>query len=289
MITIKQVYKSFESVKALENINITVKKGTIYGIIGENGAGKTTLIKTLVGIYEQDAGEITVEGEPVYDNNKVKSKIGYVADQNQYFTTYRISDLIQFYKATYPSFSEDFFHQANEKMGLDIKKKVYQLSKGMQMRLALLLNLSIQPEILVLDEPTSGLDAIVKKEVLDLIIQEVEQRQMTVFISSHHLNELERICDEISIIHKGHVTYQSSVDDLKQKVKKVQVIFEESIPDNLNEWEEVIDVNRIGSVHYIITKNYSAKFEEKIQKCGVKLLETIPLTLEEIFVYTNKE
>lgn len=289
MIRIENATKSFGDFKALDGVNITINKGTIYGIIGENGAGKTTLIKSLVGIYTLDAGSITVDGEPIYENNKVKRVIGYVADQNQYFKSYRIKHLVDFYKETYPTFSVEKFHEYNKKMKLNIEKKVHQLSKGMQMRLALILNLAISPEILVLDEPTSGLDAIVKKEILDLIIQEVEEREMTVLISSHHLSELERICDEMSMISHGHVTYQSTVDDLKQKVKKVQVVFEGKVPTELYQWADVLDVTHIGSVYYIVTREYNKAFEEKVRACGVKLLEAIPLSLEEIFIYTNKE
>lgn len=288
MIKIEGATKSFGEFKALDKIDITIKKGTIYGIIGENGAGKTTLIKSLVGIYTLDEGSITVDGESIYENNKIKCKIGYVADQNQYFKGYRIKHLIEFYKETYPTFSEEAFHVYNQKMKLNTHKKVYQLSKGMQMRLALILNLAIKPEILVLDEPTSGLDAIVKKEILDLIIQEVEEREMTVLISSHHLSELERICDEMSMIGHGHITYQSTVDDLKQKVKKVQVVFEKKVPEELSEWKDILDISHIGSVYYIVTREYSQEFEDRIRNLGVKLLEIIPLSLEEIFIYTHK-
>lgn len=288
MIKIENATKCFGEFKALDGVNINIEKGTIYGIIGENGAGKTTLIKSMVGIYTLDSGSITVDGEPIYENNKVKRTIGYVADQNQYFKGYRIKHLIAFYEDTYPTFSVEAFHEYNKKMKLNIEKKVHQLSKGMQMRLSLILNLAIKPEILVLDEPTSGLDAIVKKEILDLIIQEVEEREMTVLISSHHLGELERICDHMSMINHGHVTYQSTVDDLKQKVKKVQVVFEGEVPTEIEKWQDVLDLTHIGSVYYIVTRDYSKNFEDKIRACGVKLLEAIPLTLEEIFIYTNK-
>ncbi|MGL4737884.1 MAG: ATP-binding cassette domain-containing protein, partial [Cellulosilyticaceae bacterium] len=212
-----------------------------------------------------------------------------VADQNQYFKSYRIKHLIDFYQSTYATFSIEKFHEYNKKMKLKLDKKVYQLSKGMQMRLALMLNLAIQPEILVLDEPTSGLDAIAKKEVLDMIIQEVEAREMTVLISSHHLSELEKICDEMSIISHGKVTYQSTVDELKQQVKKVQVVFEEKVPVELYQWPDILDVTHIGSVYYLVTKAYHQGFEDRLRDCGVKLLEVIPLSLEEIFIYTNRE
>ncbi|WP_051003984.1 ATP-binding cassette domain-containing protein [Gottschalkia acidurici] len=163
MIKIRNVHKSFENFKALDDISIDIKKGTIHGLIGENGAGKTTLIQSLVGIYTVDEGEILIDGKTIYDNNDVKKDIGYVADRNQFFTGYRIKELIEFFSYIYPTFSKESFDNYNKKLNLDVNKKVKQLSKGMQMRLSLMLNLAIHPKVLVLDEPTSGLDAIVKK------------------------------------------------------------------------------------------------------------------------------
>ncbi|OON97044.1 MAG: ABC transporter, partial [Epulopiscium sp. Nele67-Bin005] len=278
LVNIYNAKKQFGDFLAIDNINITINKGEIHGVIGENGAGKTTLIKSLVGIYELDSGTIEVLGEPVYENKLVKQKIGYVADQNQYFKNYKLEDLVRFYEDTYPTFSREKFNQYNTYSPLKLNKKVYQLSKGMQMRLALMLNLSIFPEFIVLDEPTSGLDAIAKKEILGWIIAEVEEREMSVLISSHHLMELEKICDTISMIHQGKITYQTTVDGLKEQIRKVQVVFSGEVPD-LQKWSEVLEVSNIGSVYYIVTNKFDDIFVNKLSTCGVKLLEIIPLTL----------
>ena len=287
MIEIKNVTKHFDNFKALEDVSIKVTKGTIHGLIGENGAGKTTLIQAIVGIYTTDSGSIKIDGEDVYDNNEIKSKIGYVADRNQYFKSYRISDLVSFFELTYPKFSKESFHEYNKIMKLDTRKKVKQLSKGMQMRLSLILNLSLHPEVLVLDEPTSGLDAIVKKQILDIILAEVLEKKMTVIISSHHIGELERICDEITIINHGRVARQSTLDGLKHDIKKLQVVFSQA-PVELESHEEILNVENIGSVYYIVTDQYDDKFTDKLKNMGATLIETIGITLEEIFIYTSK-
>lgn len=163
MIEIRGVSKRFGDFKALDDVNINIKKGTIHGVIGENGAGKTTLLQMMAGVYDVEEGEILIEGEDVYDNNKIKNKIGYVADRNQYFKDYKVSEMVDFYTGIYNNFSRDDFKKYNRLFKLNMTRKVKQLSKGMQMRLSLMLNLSIRPEVLILDEPTSGLDAIVKK------------------------------------------------------------------------------------------------------------------------------
>ena len=245
MIEVIDVSKSFEGFLALENINIRIKKGSIHGIIGENGAGKTTLLQMMAGVYDVEEGKIWIDGEDVYDNNKVKNKIGYVADRNQYFKDYKILEMVEFYAGIYDNFSRDDFEKYNELFGLNPDKKVKQLSKGMQMRLALMLNLSTRPEILILDEPTSGLDAIIKKDLLDILIGQVYERGVTIVISSHHIGELEKFCDDFTILNKGKVKYQSNIEGLKENVKKLQAIFKEDVEDELEKIEGI----KIGRAH----------------------------------------
>lgn len=286
MIKIEHISKSFDGKKVLDDVSIHVKPGTIYGLIGENGVGKSTLIQCLTGIYQQDEGIIEIAGQAVYENNEIKSAIGYVADRNQFFSGYRIDQMVKFFKETYPSFSEERFKLYNETFKLGMKQKVKNLSKGMQMRLSLMLNMAIMPKVLILDEPTSGLDALAKKQVLDFLIEQVDETGMTVVISSHHLSELERICDEITMLSKGKVMYQSSVEELKTKVKKLQVVFNGEPPRDLKAWSEFLSVDRIGSVYYLVTNHYSMELEEKLKASGAFLVETIGLNLEEVFVYT---
>lgn len=288
MIEVIGVSKVFGNFKALDNINIKIKKGTIHGIIGENGAGKTTLLQMLAGVYEVEQGQIIIDGENVYENNKIKNKIGYVADRNQYFKDYRVSEMVDFYSGIYDNFSKDDFAEYNKMFKLDLSRKIKQLSKGMQMRLSLMLNLSNRPEVLILDEPTSGLDAIVKKNLLDILIKQVYEREVTIVISSHHIGELEKICDEVTILNKGKVKYASNIDEIKKNVKKLQVIFKGDVEEKLNKIDDIINIEKIGSIYYLITDNYSEKLIADLKNIGAELIENIGLTLEEIFIYTNK-
>ncbi len=287
MFKVEHVSKSIGGKKILEDISMEIKPGMIHGIIGENGAGKSTLIQCLVGIYKQDEGSIQLDEQGIYENNISKMKIGYVADRNQYFKHYKVSQMVTLFKEVYPNFSEEKFHTYNETLKLTLNTKVKNLSKGMQMRLALMLNLAARPELLVLDEPTSGLDALAKKQVLDFIIEETEKEQMMVVISSHHLSEIEQICDEITMLSHGKIIYQSSVEELKQRVRKLQVVFKDKAPDNLDKWQEVLKIEHIGSVYYIVTNEYSKALEDKLNEAGAFLIETIGLNLEEVFIYTS--
>ncbi|MBU5427042.1 ABC transporter ATP-binding protein [Tissierella pigra] len=288
MIEVLDVRKDFGDFTALDDINIRIKKGTIHGIIGENGAGKTTLLQILAGIYDTKEGKVLVEGEEVYDNNKVKHKIGYVGDRNQYFKDYKIREIVEFYSGIYENFSKTDFQIYNKIFRLNLDKKIKQLSKGMQMRLSLMLNLSIRPEILILDEPTSGLDAIVKKDLLDILIDQVHERELTIVISSHHISELEKICDEITILNKGKIKYQSNIDEIKENVKKLQVVFEGDVEKEIHQLENIIDIEKIGSVYYLVTDNYGEVLIADLKEIGAQLIENIGITLEEVFVYTSK-
>ena len=286
MVKIEHVCKSFNGQEVLKDVSIEVKPGSIYGIIGENGVGKSTLIQCLTGVYKVDEGTILIDGQPVYENNLVKEQIGYVADRNQFFNSYRVEQMVTFFEETYPKFSREKFNAYNETFKLNPKTKVKNLSKGMQMRLSLMLNMASMPKVLVLDEPTSGLDALAKKQVLDFLIEQVDETGMTVIISSHHLSELERICDEITMLSKGEVVYQSSVEDLKSKVKKLQVVFEKEAPEDLDKWHGVLNVDHVGSVYYVVTNDYNAALEKRLKLAGAMLVETIGLNLEEVFIYT---
>ena len=190
MIQIKGLCKGYQagSDYVVRDIDMKVEKGTIHGLIGHNGSGKTTIIKCLAGIFPADEGEVKVCGENVYNNVDVKKKIGYVADNNQMFRSYRMKKMAQFYENVYPEFSMEDYHYLAHKFLVDPDKKVSQMSKGQQMRASFVLNMARHPEVMILDEPTSGLDAMAKNELLNCLVNAVENDGMTVLISSHHLS-----------------------------------------------------------------------------------------------------
>lgn len=287
IIKVNQVSKSFGKFQAVNNVSLEVAPGSIHGLIGENGAGKTTLIQCIVGIYKYDQGEILIDGKSVWENDEAKQMIGYVADRNQFFKGYKVKELVDFFEAMYPSFSRKDFERYNGIFKVKVDKKVTQLSKGMQMRVSFMLHLASNPKVMVLDEPTSGLDAIAKKQLLDLLIEAVEEKQMAVLISSHHLTELEKICDEVTFINQGRVAYQSTIDDLKSSIKKLQVVFEEEAPEDLIYWDEFVNVEKLGSVYYGITDCYTQDLENKLRSVGARIVEPIGMNLEEIFIYTD--
>lgn len=286
MIEIVNGCKSLSDKEVLRDINLKIEKGSIFGLIGPNGAGKTTLIKNITGIYKLDKGDVKVKGESVFDNNIIKNIIGYVTDENNLFNYFNLKDIVKFYSYSYKSFSMDRFNKLNEVFQLPEKKSIRKFSKGMKMRLSIMLNLSIMPEILVLDEPTNGLDPIVKRQFLNILLEDAAERGTTIFISSHNLSELERICDSIAILNKGEIKYSNSIENMKKSIRKIQVVFKDEAPENLEKWEEIIKTEKVGRVYNIVTKDYNKKFMDKLNNCEVIFQEEIDLSLEDMFIYS---
>lgn len=285
MIEVNNLSFEIDGKQILENINIRIDKNKIFGIIGPNGVGKTTLLRCLTGIYKGTSGNVLYDGQDVYDNIDVKNKIGYVADENIMQTNFKVSEILKYYKYSYKNFDEKKFNELNKIFKIQINKYIFQLSKGMKMRLSIMLAFSIHAEYLILDEPTSGLDAILKNKLLKIFADEVFENGTTIIISSHHLNELERICDDVAILDKGIVTYENSVENMKNKIKKIQVAFDEPVYEEDLKLKGIFKISRVGRVFTIITDEYDGEFIKSLEKFKPLFIEEIDLSLEDIFIY----
>lgn len=286
MIEITNGHKYLGNNEVLKKINMKVEKGSIFGLIGPNGAGKTTLIKHIMGIYKFDSGEMKVKGENVYENIDVKKVMGYVTDENNLMNSFNLKQLTKFYSLSYEKFDMERFYELNKIFQLPYRKRIKKFSKGMKMRASIMLNLSFMPEILILDEPTNGLDPIVKKKFLNILVEEVADRGTTILISSHNLLELERICDSVAILNKGEIKYSNSIENMKKNIRKIQVVFKDEFPKGLEEWDEIITIEKIGRVYNIVTKNYNEEFINKLSSLNIMFQEEIDLSLEDMFIYS---
>lgn len=218
MIEINGLTKNFDGYVALRDFCMSVKPGSIYGLVGVNGSGKTTAIKHIAGIIRGDGGSVRIGGDEVYDNEKVKAKVGYVPDELYFFPQYNLKMLGKFHAKMYANWNESRFEELLALMGLDKKRRVGRFSKGMQKQAALALSLSSMPEVLLLDEPIDGLDPIVRKKIFEWIIGDVAERKMTVLVSSHNLKEMDGICDTVGIIKDGKMLVERDIDELKTEM-----------------------------------------------------------------------
>lgn len=288
LITVKNVVKKFDKFTALNHFNMNVSEGSIYGLVGPNGSGKTTTIKHLIGMYKQDEGEILVNDEKVYDNEKVKSKIAYISDDLYFFHGYSIKDMAKFYSKIYKDFSFEKFNELQKVFNIDIKRKVNKLSKGMKKQVAFWLTISCSPEIMILDEPIDGLDPIMKENVWKILLEEVKKRKMTVIISSHNLKELENVCTNIGIMKNGKMVLEKELEKKDNNIQKVQIVFSNNSQiGKIREKLSILKEEKVGSVYYFIIKGEQKEIEDILNKYKLTLMEFLPLSLEEVFMFEN--
>lgn len=289
MIELSGVNKSFAQLQALNNVSLSVYKGSIYGLVGSNGAGKTTLLKILAGIYRPDAGEVKIDDQAVYENNLIKARTVFIPDYIYYFPNHTVNDLAKFYARIYPQWSQERFEKLQPVFAIDRQRRTRSLSKGTLRQLAFWMGLSLRPDVMILDEPLDGLDPVMRKKVKHLIIQDVAERFMSVLISSHNLRELEDICDYIGILHQGKMLLQKDLDELKSDVHKIQIAFAGDIPTTLLEEIPTLHQERRGSVLILIVRGNHEEIMQRLQAYQPAILDILPLTLEEIFIYEMGE
>ncbi|MFI3326324.1 MAG: ABC transporter ATP-binding protein [Clostridia bacterium] len=214
-IEIKNLTKEYKNFK-LDNINLTVPKGTIMGFIGENGAGKSTTISCILNLVNKDSGEIEVLGTDISDF-KIKEEIGVVLDEPCFPDCFKIKDVQKIMSSGYNSWNNDEFLRYIKKFSLPKDKKIKEFSKGMKMKLSIAVALSHNSKLLIMDEATSGLDPVVRNEILDEFLDFMQDEEHSILISSHILSDLEKICDYITFIHKGKIVFSENKDELLEK------------------------------------------------------------------------
>ena len=286
MIEARNVVKAFDGFRALDGLTMTVPKGSVYGLVGPNGAGKSTLLRHVTGIYRQDSGEVLLEGEPIYENPAAKARISSIPDELYYFLSASTRDMARFLKGFYPKFDQNRYKTLRDLFSqVDEKRPMRRLSKGMQKQAAFWLSLCCRPEVLVLDEPVDGLDPVMRRQVWSLLMADVAQEGTTVLVSSHNLRELEDVCDRVGILSHGKVLIERSLTDLQENLVKMQVVFQERELPRLPEDLEVLHVSQVGRIHTLIVRGNATDVTNRLAVYAPILMEALPLTLEEIFIY----
>ena len=226
MLNMQQVTKTFGNFTALNNLSMHIPKGAVYGLVGPNGAGKSTAIRLLTGVYRPDQGEITLEGQKIYENPEAKTRIAYIPDEIFYFPSASLEDMRKYYKGFYPKFDDELFSRLYDVFQLPKKGQIRRFSKGMQKQAAFHLSICTRPDVLILDEPVDGLDPVMRRQVMSLILSDVAQRETTVLISSHNLREWEDVCDHVGIMDKGQMLLEKSLASMQGNTVKLQMVGE---------------------------------------------------------------
>lgn len=286
MIRVSHVEKHFDSFHCLKDLTMTVPTGAVYGLVGPNGAGKSTILRHISGVYQPESGEVEVGGESVYENPLIKGKLACIPDELFYFTSASTKDMMRFYKGSYPKFDMERYEHLKEAFPeVNENAPMRRLSKGMQKQAAFWLALSCRPEYLLLDEPVDGLDPVMRRQVWSLMLKDVASNGTTVLVSSHNLRELEDVCDWVGILSHGSMMIERSLKELQGNVVKMQVVFQEREAPEFPEDMEILHISQVGRIHTVIVRGTAEEATNRLAVYSPVLLEALPLSLEEIFIY----
>ena len=285
MIQLTGVTKKFGDFTALDGVDLMIPKGTSFGLLGSNGAGKSTILRLLSGIYSAESGSVTIDGENVFDNVKVKERVFFINDETIQFGGFTLKDLKNYYKGFYPIFSDELFEELRETVKLPLDKKTERFSKGMKRQAIVITGLACQTDYLLLDEAFDGLDPTMRIIVKRMLVDAMLDRQLTTVISSHNLKEINEVCDSVALLHQGKMLFNRDLDSVKGSIHKVQAAFNEEYTREDFEKYGILHYSRSQSIHYIIMEGTEEEIREKLSEKKPIVLDLIPLTLEEIFIY----
>ncbi|HOZ50193.1 MAG TPA: ABC transporter ATP-binding protein [Candidatus Hydrogenedentes bacterium] len=268
-------------------LDLRVPTGAIYGFIGPNGAGKTTTIDLIMGMGGKDGGEIEVFGlDHVNEEVAVKRQVGYVSPDLFFNAWGRVNRLIGFYRSFYPDWDDDYCTALLKRLKIGWTDKIATLSYGTRTKLGLVLALSHRPALLLLDEPFAGLDAVSKQEVLGELFEAVQDEKRTVFVSSHNLDDIERITDHLGIIHNGKLLLEDSTAALIERFRMADYTASNgATPATL----PGVYVQKRDGDRWRLLLDTQADAAGALEAQGFREVSTSPVTLEELFVGLVKE
>ena len=285
MLNIRCVSKKLGNKKVLDQVNLQIQDGSIFGLVGPNGAGKSTLLRILAGVIREDAGVVTWDNEPIFDNPAVKKDILFISDEPYYFYNASISDMKQFYQLWYPSFDEDEYAHYLKLFHLDEKMPLAQFSKGMKRQGFIIFALAIAPKLLLLDEVFDGLDPMMRLMFQRALAKSVEEKKMTVLISSHNIRELEDICNSFGILDDHCITTSGDIESVRENVHAIQLAFKEEVDPSLFDHLDVLSIRVESKFAKLVVKGNVEKIINYLRSLDPVILEVQNINLEEVFLY----
>ena len=285
MIQTDKLTKRFEDFTALNSITCSIPKGCIYGMVGSNGAGKSTFLRLITGVYKADGGKVLIDDQNVYENPLAKEHMAYVPDELYFLQGANMKRMADLYENIYDNFDRERFNYLTNAFQLNPNVSLGTFSKGMKRQAAIILALSCKPDYMFFDETFDGLDPVMRNLVKKLICQDVLERQATAIITSHSLRELEDLCDQLALLHKGGLVLESDINNLKTSQFKIQIALKEDYTKAIFGDLDIRYYKKAGSVTNMIIKGDHEDTMRRLQALDPLLVEMLPLTLEEVFTY----
>jgi ABC-2 type transport system ATP-binding protein len=284
VVQISRLTRQFNATKALDDVSLVIPSGGVFGIIGGNGAGKTTLIKHIMGMLRAQSGTVRVFGlDPVENPVGTLGRIGYLSEDRDLPEWMSVSELMRYTEAFFPTWDAAYAEELREMFDLDPNAKIRTLSRGQRARTGLLAALAHRPELLVLDEPSSGLDPVVRRDILSAIIRTIADEGRTVLFSSHLLDEVERVADQVTIIHNGRLLLTSSMDEIKVTHRRVTLRFGEP-QDRPPALVGAISSEGRGVEWTYVCNGASPQLRRAAESIGATVVDDAALSLDEVFV-----
>ena len=284
MIKADNLTKRFQGVTAVDHIHAEIQDGTVFGLIGTNGAGKSTFLRMAAGILKPDEGTITLDGEAVFEDIRVKARCFYIPDEPYFLGNGTADDMKTFYQGIYPNFDTDRFGRLLKSFELDGRRKIQTFSKGMKKQLAVLLGICAGTDYLFCDETFDGLDPVMRQTVKSLFANDIEERHLTPVIASHNLRELEDICDHVGLLHRGGMLLSKDLDDMKMNIHKIHCVLPAGLDRTNLQDLDIMTTEQRGSLLTLTVRGQKEEIQARMQSYHPVFFEMIPLSLEEIFI-----
>ena len=285
MIEVNQVSKQFDDICALNDVSFSITDGSVSGIVGTNGAGKSTMLRVMAGILKAEHGEVLVDGQGVFENPEAKKNIVFIPDTSYFFPNARLKDMVDYYSVVYPGFEKERFTKFCNQFDLDKDRKLTTFSKGMKKQVSVLLGVCANTKYMFCDETFDGLDPVVRQAVKSIFIDEIMNRQFTPVIASHNLREMEDICDQVGLLHKGGILFSRDLAEMKTDIHKIQyVIMDPNMERKLTEELDVLKKEERGQLSCITARGTETEIKMAIESKKPLYYEILPLSLEEIFI-----
>jgi ABC-2 type transport system ATP-binding protein len=279
-IRVNELTKSFDGPPALDGMTFTVPRGSICGFLGPNGAGKTTTLRVLMGLAFAE-GWTEVLGQRGRPTPSLLRRIGFVPEAKELYSFARAGEMIRLTRGFYPDWEHELEARLVRDFDVPLRTWCGKLSKGTRSKLALLLALCRRAEILILDEPTEGMDPVATEVLLRLLVEQVAERQVTVFFSTHQLSEVEQIADYMVMVNRGRCVLQGSLDDIRQRHHRVRLVIEEEgapVPARLSGWR------RDGRFLTGLWDDDPQALAARLSSSGITVLDAQPATLKDVFL-----
>ena len=278
------VTRTFGRKTAIENLDLRVEPGTVLGMVGRNGAGKTTSLRLAVGTLFPDSGTVRVLGlDPESNGLEVRTRVSLLSEESHLYPWMKVREILDFGAALHPRWDVELARKLVRGLDLDAGQVVQTLSRGTKAKVALVLGVACRPDLLLLDDPTAGLDPLVRREVLQGVLDGVSDEGGAVVYASHLIHDVERVADRVAFLDEGRLQLEDSLENLKADVRRVTAVFEGDAPERVDIPGQ-LDAMRDGRVLRLVARGDAAELESQARSLGAREVEIEPLSLEEILV-----